>query len=212
MEIKALYFNALRECCYLLSDETGECVIIDPGFSSDNEFQRLKSIVEQKNLKPVKVLLTHGHFDHILGLEDTCRFWNIDVYCNERDEEQIQRAPRYSTMLGIPAKEFSGKVISVDEGDTVTFGNTTLKVIATPGHTRGGVCYLNEKDKVIFTGDTLFAGSIGRTDHLGGDLEQILDSINNKLMVLDGDIIVYPGHGSKTDIAYERATNPFLHL
>ena len=211
MEIKALYFNALRECCYLLWDETLECAIIDPGFCSEQEFDRIKHIVSEKNLKPVKVLLTHCHFDHVLGLEKTCKFWGIKAYFNDKDWEQLERAPRYSEMLGLETEAFTGEAVNIEDRDEVSFGSTRLKVIATPGHTQGGVCYLNESQKVLFSGDTLFAGSIGRTDHLGGNLEQILESIETKLMTLDGDIAVYPGHGSRTDIAYERATNPFLH-
>jgi len=212
MDIKALHFNALRVCCYILWDETGECVIIDPGFSCENEFQRMKNLVGEKKLKPVKVILTHCHFDHVLGLEDCCSYWGIDAYYNQRDEEQLLRASRYSTMLGIDTKEFTGVSHNIDDGDKIEFGNTVLEVIATPGHSRGGLCFYNRKEAVIFSGDTLFAGSIGRTDHLGGNLDQILESINNKLMTLDGDTLVYPGHGSRTDIAYERATNPFLRM
>ena len=211
MTLKALYFNVLRECCYILWDETLECVIIDPGFSSDGEFDRLKRLVSENGLKPVKVLLTHGHFDHVLGLEKACKFWGVKAYFNEKDWEQLERAPLYSGALGIETEPFTGEYVNIEDGDSVTFGNTVLKVIATPGHTRGGVCYLNELEKILISGDTLFAGSIGRTDHLGGNLEQIIESIETKLMTLDGDIVVYPGHGSRTDIAYERATNPFLH-
>ena len=210
MNLKALYFNVLRECCYVLWDETLECVIIDPGFSSDGEFARLKRLVTDNGLKPVKVLLTHGHFDHVLGLEAACKFWGVKAYFNEKDREQIERASLYSDALGIETKPFTGEHVNVADGEIISFGTTTLKVIETPGHTQGGVCYLNEAQKILFSGDTLFAGSIGRTDHLGGNLEQILESINTRLMTLDGDIVVYPGHGPRTDIAYERSTNPFL--
>ena len=210
MEIKSLYFNGLRECCYVVWDESLECVIIDPGFCNANEFDRLKKFVDDKHLKPVKILLTHCHFDHVLGLEDARLYWNIPVYFDRNEAGQLERAPRYSEMLGIRTKPFSGESIDVKDGDIISFGNSEFQAISTPGHTEGGVCYYCHKEGVIFTGDTLFAGSIGRTDHLGGNLEQLLRSITAKLLTLEGDVRVYPGHGSKTDISYERATNPFL--
>lgn len=210
MTIKRFCFNPLRECCYVLWDESSECAIIDPGFQTADEFDRLKSFVQEKNLKPVRILLTHCHFDHVLGLEEACLFWNVRPCFCQSDAVQLERAPRYCSMLDILMKPFTGESVDIADGDTITFGNTKLKVIATPGHTEGGVCYLNEEDSVIFTGDTLFASSIGRTDHLGGNLDTLLESINTRLMVLPGDIVVYPGHGPDTNIGYERATNPFL--
>lgn len=210
MEIKSLYFNGLRECCYVVWDESLECVIIDPGFSNGNEFERLKKFINDKNLTPVKILLTHCHFDHVLGLEDARLYWNLPVYFDHKESDQLERAPRYSTMLGIETKPFSGEAIDIKDGDIIRFGSTQLQVISTPGHTEGGVCYYCREQEAIFTGDTLFAGSIGRTDHLGGNLEQLMNSITTKLMTLDGQVRVYPGHGSKSDIAYERVTNPFL--
>lgn len=210
MEIKSLYFNGLRECCYIVWDESLECVIIDPGFCNENEFGRLKGFIGEKNLTPVKILLTHCHFDHVLGLEDARLYWNLPVFFDRREMEQLERAPRYSEMLGLKTKPFLGESTDIKDGDIIRFGNAEFEVISTPGHTEGGVCYYCRKEGVIFTGDTLFAGSIGRTDHLGGNLEQLLTSITRKLMSLDGEVKVFPGHGSKTDIAYERATNPFL--
>lgn len=210
MEIKSLYFNGLRECCYIVWDESLECVIIDPGFCNENEFGRLKGFIGEKSLTPVKILLTHCHFDHVLGLEDARLYWNLPVFFDRRELEQLERAPRYSEMLGLKTKPFLGEGTDVNDGDLISFGNTELEVISTPGHTEGGVCYYCRKEGVLFTGDTLFAGSIGRTDHLGGNLEQLLGSITRKLMTLDGEVKVFPGHGSRTDIAYERATNPFL--
>lgn len=210
MKTKSFYFNELRECCYLVWDETGECAVIDPGFGSENEFGRLKKFIADESLKPVKILLTHGHFDHILGLEEAWRFWNVPVYFSRLDDIQIQGAPQYCAMLGLSTSPFTGEGIDVKDGDRICFGNTELVAIATPGHTEGGVCYLCEKDAVLFSGDTLFAGSIGRTDHIGGDYNKLIGSIVNRLMKLDGDITVLPGHGPATSIGYERATNPFL--
>ena len=121
------------------------------------------------------------------------------------------RSGEWCAQLGLAFKPYSGTLHDIADGDIISFGETDLKVIETPGHTQGGVCFLCEKEQVLFAGDTLFAGSIGRTDHPGGDYDQLIASIDRKLMSLDGDIKVLPGHGPATSIGYERATNPFLH-
>lgn len=210
MEYRIFCFNELRECCYVVWDETGECVIIDPGFNCDSEFERLKKFIAEKGLKPVKILLTHAHFDHIWGLEDITKFWDLPVYYSFEDGPQFDLAIRYAQAFGYDLKPFTGRSFDLKDGDKVTFGKTVLDVLATPGHTPGGLCFLDKEEKVVFTGDTLFYGSIGRTDHIGGNCETLIKSINDKLMPLDGDIRVCPGHGNHTDIGYERATNPFI--
>lgn len=210
MEIKTFYCNPLRECSYVAWDETKECVIIDPGFYGDRERQRLYHFVEERQLKPVKILLTHGHFDHILGLEAAARLWNLDAWIHPDDREQMVTSGQWCRELGLAFQPFSGQLHDLADGDTVTFGATALRVLGTPGHTRGGVCFLNEEAGVLFTGDTLFAGSIGRTDHPGGDYDQLMESIQRKILPLDGEIAVLPGHGPASSIGYERVTNPFL--
>lgn len=211
MEIKTFYFNPIRECCYVAWDATGECVFIDPGCHGEREFQRLKDFVAQRGLKPVKILLTHGHFDHLLGLEDVASAWHIDAWLHPLDRGQMIQSIAWSEELGLPCKPFTGVLHDLADGDKITFGETTLEVIFTPGHTEGGVCFFCRADGVLFSGDTLFAGSIGRTDRPGGDYDRIIESISSKLMTLDGDVQVLPGHGPATSIGYERATNPFLN-
>lgn len=210
MEIKTFYFNPIRECCYLAWDATGECVVIDPGCYGDRELQRMKDFVELKQLKPVKILLTHGHFDHILGLEDVARTWGIDVWVHPLDREQMVHSGQWCAQLGLTFKPFTGQMHDLSDGQTLSFGESSFEVLATPGHTQGGVCFYSSEAAVLFSGDTLFAGSIGRTDHPGGDYDQLIHSILNKILPLDGDVTVLPGHGPATSVGYERATNPFL--
>ena len=210
MELKVFYCNELRECCYIVWDETLECVIIDPGFNSQSEFDRIKKFISEKALRPVKILLTHGHFDHVFGLEDASKYWNIPVYFNIEDIPQLEYGVKNAQYFGLTLKPFTGETINIKDGDKVTFGSSLFEVIGTPGHTPGGLCFYDRPGAQIFTGDTLFAGSIGRTDHLGGDLEQLLTGISRKLMTLDSDVKVYPGHGMPTDIGYERVTNPYI--
>ena len=210
MEIKTFYCNPLRECSYVAWDETKECVIIDPGFYGDRERQRLYHFVEERQLKPVKVLLTHGHFDHVLSLDEVARQYQIPVLMHPADREQIVRSQEWCQSLGLVCTPFGGEFTDIADGDVIRFGNSSLEVIATPGHTQGGVCFYAQADSVLFSGDTLFAGSIGRSDHPGGDYDQLMESIARKLMPLDGDVHVLPGHGPATSIGYERVTNPFL--
>ncbi len=210
MEIKTFYFNPLRVCCYAVWDGTGECVIIDPGFEGDGEFSRLVRFVDENSLKPVSILLTHSHFDHVLGLERASRYWNIEVCGSTLDSRNLEMTPRYCAMMGLTSEPFTGKVRNLADGDKVSFGSTELEVLSTPGHSPGGLCYFNRSDSSIFTGDTLFCGSIGRSDLDGGDLDILMESIGQKLMPLDGDVRVFPGHGPGTTIGYERATNPFI--
>lgn len=212
MELKVFYFNPLRECCYVIWDETSECAIVDPGCSSDDEFSRLEDFVKKNGLKPVKILLTHGHFDHIASAEDAATKWGIDIFMNDNDICQVENAHNYGMQIGFEKqiKMFSRPSVNVEDGMTVNFGNTELSVLSTPGHTRGGVCYYCEKDKILFSGDTLFAGSIGRTDTPGGDYDLLITSIAKKIAPLPFDVEVFPGHGYATSIGDEMRSNPFL--
>ena len=210
IQIKTFYFNPLRECTYVVWDDTCQCVIIDPGCNGANEFSRLASFVESNGLKPVKVLLTHGHFDHVLALKETADKWNLEVCINKADIPWVRRAAGSCSIFGLEITPFTDTTTDVDDGDTVTFGNTTLQVIATPGHSRGGVCYFEPEEKVLFCGDTLFAGSIGRTDLGDGDYEVLMHSINTKLAPLPAGTAIYPGHGPSSTLSYELMTNPFL--
>lgn len=212
MSIKIFYFNPLRVCCYVVWDGTKECVIIDPGCSSDNEFDRLRSFVSENGLKPVKILITHGHFDHIASAEDAAAEWGIDIYMNDKDISQIEYGCRTGRALGFPKeiKPFSKPSTHIKDGDILTFGESEFKVIFTPGHSPGCVCFYNEKEKVLFSGDTLFAGSIGRTDLPGGDYDLLMKSLFSKVLKLPGDVDVLPGHGPATDMGREATSNPFL--
>ena len=211
MEIKTFYFNPLRECCYLAWDDSLECVIVDPGNYGERELVRLRDFVAEHKLKPVKILLTHGHFDHVLGLEAVARTWGLDAWMHPADREQMAHSGEWCVQLGLDFHPFTGKMHDLADGDRIEFGHTVLTVLGTPGHTQGGVCFYNAEDGVLFTGDTLFAGSIGRTDHVGGDYDQLMESIHTKILPLDGEVTVLPGHGPASSVGYERATNPFLH-
>lgn len=155
-------------------------------------------------------MLTHGHFDHILGVAGLAGYYgDIPVFMHPADKFTLENNTYFCRAFGAPMPG-NFQTSDVKEGDAVTVGSLKFEVIETPGHTVGGVCYLERENGILFSGDTLFAGAIGRSDHPGGDYDQLMKSIFEKIMTLDGAIIVHTGHGPSTDIATERMTNPFL--
>ena len=212
VSVKSFCFNPFRENSYLLCDEVGgECVFVDPGCYDEAESEALKSFVSSHGLKPNAIWLTHGHFDHIFGVAGLARDYSIPVYMSSGDKMILRRDPVYAQGVGLKAPDVSFETEDLVDGQILaSFDNGGFKVITTPGHTPGGVCFYSEENKILFSGDTLFAGSIGRTDLDGGDYDKEIVGIMEKLMLLPGDVEVYPGHGPSTSIAEERTTNPFL--
>lgn len=210
--IKTFYFNDLRVCCYIIWDDTKECIIVDPGAYSDSEKNRLVKFITENALKPVRLINTHGHFDHVMGNPFILSKWNIPVYMNHGDLKELSRVKSYCAYFGYEIEQPSSDVIDLKDGDVITFGNSSLKVYHTPGHSQGSVILYNEADKYVLTGDILFAGSIGRTDLPGGDYDVIKESLSTKVLTLPPDTVVYPGHGPVTEIAQEINTNPFLEF
>lgn len=212
LNIKTFVFNSFRENCYVLWDAVGNCVIVDPGCYWPEEFARLKELVEAEGLTPKAVWLTHGHFDHVHGVLKVVREYSVPVLMSSEDKVVLDNNQAAVGAFGLTAPDSSDiKTVDIRDGEILdTLQGAPFKVITTPGHTPGGVCYYDETDKVLISGDTLFAGTIGRTDHLGGDYDRLIISLMDKLMGLPGDVDVLPGHGHRTTIADERTHNPFL--
>lgn len=204
MKIKRFVCNAFQENCYVVSDGS-RCVIIDPGF--DAGLDGLYSYLEAEGLTPEAILLTHSHWDHTLGVPALVERFGIPVF-SATTSLQTPGKPVSCLERGKPGVQTPGRPISCLEGDGDEVRG--FKVIATPGHTPDSVCYYNEAEHILFTGDTLFAGSIGRTDLPGGDYDAEIRSIMEKLIFLPGETEIYPGHGPASTIARERAENPFL--
>lgn len=199
MIIEAIPAGIYDANCYILVEEnTKECGIIDPGGDS----QRLISQIDKLNARPKFILLTHGHMDHVGGVIDLVKKYNIPFYISKADEEYMEKD---DFVFGTLPKA-SGYL---KENDILKLGDEIIKVLETPGHTKGGLCFLLNNDKV-FTGDTLFNGSIGRTDFIGGSMSEIINSIKEKLLPLGDKVDVYPGHGDMTTIEHEKKYNPFL--
>ncbi|SFN60704.1 Glyoxylase, beta-lactamase superfamily II [Pseudobutyrivibrio sp. UC1225] len=192
--------------CYLaINEETKESIIIDPGSAPE----RIKAGVEQSGTTPVAILLTHGHFDHAGAAAEIAAAYGIKVYAYEKERETLANPEiNLSVMMGEAASYKTDIFLKDDE--EVEMAGLTFKCLATPGHTPGGCCFYFEKEGILFTGDTLFCGSVGRTDFPGGSMSQLVNSINTKLMVLPNDTICYPGHESATTIEFERNNNMFL--
>lgn len=210
---KKFITNVLEENCYVVSDETGEAVIIDCGCFSKEEFQPIADYIKSEGLKPVHLLCTHFHFDHVMGLRYPAESYELQPEGCKQDEYLYNSVPsQLKTFFGISNSEFRqiplGRELNHD--DIINFGNHVMKVIHTPGHSLGGLCFYCEEESILWSGDTLFYGSVGRTDLPGGNHIQLIDSICNRLLNLPAQTIVYPGHGPHTTIAHEAQYNPYL--
>lgn len=209
--VKQFYFNELRECCYVLSDESGECVIIDPGISSQKEQERLAQYISQNSLKPIKLLCTHGHFDHVMGNRFVTDTYGIPTYIHPADKDVMKMTSSTCGLFGINVENPSSDTVDIADGDIITFGNSSLQVISTPGHTWGSVLFYSKDEKICITGDTIFAGSCGRTDLPEGDSKAMCESLVGKIArQIPHDVKLYPGHGPETTMLEELAHNPYL--
>ena len=211
LKIAKLTFNPIQENTYILWDESGECIVVDAGNISAREDNRLVDFITEQGLNPVMAVNTHGHFDHLAGVEHLRRTYDIPFAMSSKDAYLLEAAPTSARMFGIGEITAPTKIdIDLNTLEELHFGNTTMKIIHTPGHTPGHVSLYNEEMGVVLTGDTLFRESIGRTDLPGGDYSWIMRSILDKLIVLGDEVKVYPGHGEETTIGHESLYNPFI--
>jgi hydroxyacylglutathione hydrolase len=209
--VKCFVFNPFQENTYVLFDETRECVIIDPGMYDAEEENELKNFIESENLKPVKLLNTHCHIDHIFGNRFVLNTFQIPFYAHQMETDNLEKAALYGNIFGVKLGVQPKPDFFLKENDEVSFGNTKLKVLFTPGHSAGSVSFYSEPDGYVIGGDVLFQRSIGRTDLPGGDYDTLIRSITSQLLPLGDDIVVYSGHGPETTVGEERAKNPFLN-
>jgi hydroxyacylglutathione hydrolase len=210
LRVSTFIFNSFGVNTYLLYDETCECVIIDPACQYPQEEQELSGFIEANGLKPVRMINTHAHVDHILGNTFVCKKYNLKPEAHIAGLKFYEIAPSSGSVFGISVGKVAVPTDLLKEGDIVIFGNSSLKVLYTPGHADGSICLVNDIDGYVITGDVLFRESIGRTDLPTGNLDLLLESIRFKLFTLPDQYIVYPGHGPTSTIGFEKRNNPFI--
>ncbi len=203
--------NPYQENTYILYDETGECVIIDPGMETASEQNVVVNFIKINKLKPVLLLNTHCHIDHVLGNKFIFDQYGLKPKFHQGELSLLESVVAYAPAMGINYEVSPLPDEFLPESGTVHFGNTTLELIFAPGHSPAHLCFYDKAGKVLIGGDVLFRGSIGRSDLPGGNTVQLLDNIEKKLFILPEDCIVYPGHGPETTIGYEKQTNPFFN-
>ena len=208
--IQSFANNPYQENTYILYDETGECVIIDPGMETGPEQNAVVNFIRDKQLKPVLLLNTHCHIDHVLGNKFIFDQYGLKPKFHEGELSLLEAVIAYAPSMGFRYDPSPVPDEFLPEEGSIHFGNTELKLIFAPGHSPAHLCFYDVKDNLLVGGDVLFRGSIGRTDLPGGNFTQLIDNIEQKLFTLPDDCTIYPGHGQPTTIGYEKQTNPFL--
>ena len=209
--IKTFIFSPFSENTYVISDETKEAVIVDPGCLAQDEKEELNAYIQLENLKPVALLQTHAHLDHVFGSAYVKRKYGVKMYLHKKDLPILADVELRCKTWGIPGYEPVEADESLDGGDSFKFGNTKLDVVFVPGHAPGHIAFINREEKYIIGGDCLFKGSIGRTDLPFCSTADLMNSIKTKFFTLPDEFTVYSGHMEETTIGEEKRTNPFFN-
>jgi len=212
MEIYKFVFSPIDVNTYILADDTGDCAIIDCGCYDENEFEELASFINSKNLKPVLLLNTHCHLDHIFGNRLMLERYNLRAFCSKLDGVNRKNAKTHALLFGLSMDVPPEPGGFIEDNQLITFGASELVALHVPGHSPGSLAFYCRKNNSVFTGDALFSGSIGRTDLPGGSFDTLISSISTRLFTLPPDTIVYSGHGIETTIERELNTNPYFNM
>jgi hydroxyacylglutathione hydrolase len=212
LTVQAFTFNPVQENTYVLYNEKKECCIIDPGCYFASEEQQLTDFITQSGLKPVLLLNTHCHLDHIFGNRFVHKKYGLSLHLHRLEEPVLQYGPTSGQMWQLPFDNYDGELIFLEEGDVVRLGDDELHVLFTPGHSPGSISFYHKEGKFVIAGDVLFQGSVGRTDLPGGSFTILEESIRTKLYTLPQDVIVYSGHGGSTTIGDEMKDNPYVSM
>jgi glyoxylase-like metal-dependent hydrolase (beta-lactamase superfamily II) len=208
--IHSLVFNPFSENTYILYDETREALIIDQGCNTAGERQTLTDFIAKESLKPVRLLNTHCHIDHVFGNQFVKDQYNIQLYIHRLDVPTLESCPFIAQAYGLKPFYPSQADGFIEEGDKITFGNSELAILFVPGHAPGHIAFISHTQRFMVSGDVLFRESVGRTDFPGCNHQDLLNSIQQKLFPLGDDFTVYSGHGVPTTIGHERKYNPFV--
>jgi glyoxylase-like metal-dependent hydrolase (beta-lactamase superfamily II) len=210
ISLQGFTFNPVRENTYVLHDETLDCVIIDPGMYEAEEQNLLVRFIKEKGLRPVLLLNTHCHYDHVFGNKFVYDNWGLKPRFHQGELRVLQAIPGYLPAMGLQYELSPEPEVFLPETGKVVFGTSELELIFAPGHSPAHLCFYAREDNFLIGGDVLFYNSIGRTDLPGGNHSQLISSIKNNLFILPDDCEVYPGHGQPTSIGFEKLHNPFL--
>ncbi len=212
VKVKSFEFNPFGENTYVISDDTKEAVIIDPGCYETNEKKELDDFIKSEQLNVVLLLNTHCHIDHVLGNDHIKSKYNIPFLIHEKERHMLRAVNAYAPNYGFHAYREIQPDKLIDERDEITWGNSRMNILLLPGHSPGHLGFYHPDQKILIVGDVLFNGSIGRTDLPGGDMTTLISSIRQKLFALPDEVIVYPGHGPTTTLGKEKKTNPFCAI
>lgn len=212
IQVKKFVFNSFQVNTYLLYDETRECIIIDAACADTEEEDELLNFIEYHQLRPVRLLSTHSHIDHILGNAFAEEKFDLKLEAHADSMRYLKDATAYASSFGLRLSKTVIPKLFLEDGQQIHFGNSSLKVLFTPGHASGSVCFFCEEVPFVISGDVLFYQSIGRTDLPGGNYDELKNSIWGKLFVLPDHTLVYPGHGPETSIGSEKVDNPFVAI
>ncbi|MEO8711826.1 MAG: MBL fold metallo-hydrolase [Parafilimonas sp.] len=212
IKIEYFTFNPLAENTYVLSNEKDDAVIIDPGCYFTEEERTLENYITEQGLKPVQLLNTHCHLDHVCGNNWVHKNYGLELYMHKDEKTVLEFAPAAGNMYGLSFTNYNGPLHYLNEGDEIFLGDDKLKILLTPGHSPGSICFYCPSQNFIIDGDVLFYESIGRYDFPGGNEQQLYKSIKEKLYSLPDETIVYPGHGNPTSIGHEKKNNPFVQI
>ena len=212
LTVQPFTFNPVQENTYVLYNEKGECCIIDPGCYFASEEKALTDFIEQANLKPVLLLNTHCHLDHIFGNRFVHKKYGLSLHLHSLEKPVLEYGPTSGQAWGLPFDNYDAELVFIDEGQTVRIGDEELEILFTPGHSPGSISFYSKAHKFVIAGDVLFQGSVGRTDLPGGNFTILEESIKTKLYTLPEDVIVHPGHGDSTTIGDEMKSNPFVKM
>ena len=210
LQVQTFTFNPFQENTYLISNEKKQCWIVDPGMYNAAENKHFIEKIEQQQLKPQAVINTHCHIDHIMGVKFVTDTYRIPFFLHEKELQVLNNARASAALFGLVFNETPSPSGYLKATPSFMLGEDEISILFTPGHSPGSICLYSAKENWIIGGDVLFQGSIGRTDLQGGHHQTLLNSIENELMILPDDVIVYPGHGAATTIGEERTGNPFL--
>ena len=210
INVKIFPFNPLQENTYILYNQDSQCIIVDPGCYSEAEREKMKDFIAEKALKPVMLVNTHCHLDHVFGNKFVAETYKLELFIHPGEKVVLDHAPTSGLMWNLPFDSYSGKIHDLVPGKHIVLGDEQLEILFTPGHSPASVSFYNKANGFLLAGDVLFRESVGRTDLPGGSPDVLMNSIKDKFYVLPDETIVYSGHGMPTTIGHEKKHNPYV--